>query len=144
MAKTRLLEKGGKARLLLARCHGMRGCFVGYALNAKISLSLSLSLSLSAKGDFDVSSGGSRRRHLLRWLASATSPPVALFGDLSLEDEEKQSRGVHWWNNTSTKRRTSGQNEDDVLKAVHEIFFNDYKLKFSMEHAWRELRNDQK
>ena len=44
----------------------------------------------------------------------------------------------------ATKRRTSGQNEDDVLKAVHEIFFNDYKLKFSMEHAWRELRNDQK
>ena len=44
----------------------------------------------------------------------------------------------------ATKQRTSGQNEDDVLKAAHEIFFNDYKLKFSMEHAWRELRNDQK
>nr|VDD53583.1 unnamed protein product [Brassica oleracea] len=35
-------------------------------------------------------------------------------------------------------------NEDDVLKAAHEIFFNDYKVKFALEHAWRELRNDQK
>ncbi|XP_013623879.1 PREDICTED: glutathione S-transferase T3-like [Brassica oleracea var. oleracea] len=44
----------------------------------------------------------------------------------------------------ATKQRTSGQSEDDVLKAAHEIFFNDYKVKFSLEHAWRELRNDQK
>ncbi|KAF3590292.1 hypothetical protein DY000_02026513 [Brassica cretica] len=51
------------------------------------NLSLSLSLSLSAKSDFDVSSGGSRRRHLLRcsrrrhllrWLYSATSLSVVL------------------------------------------------------------------
>ncbi|WZZ28228.1 hypothetical protein YC2023_011629 [Brassica napus] len=44
----------------------------------------------------------------------------------------------------ATKQRTSGQSEDDVLKAAHEIFFNDYKVKFSLEHGWRELRNDQK
>ncbi|KAF8092372.1 hypothetical protein N665_0416s0028 [Sinapis alba] len=44
----------------------------------------------------------------------------------------------------ATKHRTSGQSEDDVLKAAHEIFLNDYKVKFSLEHAWRELRNDQK
>uniref|UniRef100_A0A0D3E5D8 Myb-like domain-containing protein n=1 Tax=Brassica oleracea var. oleracea TaxID=109376 RepID=A0A0D3E5D8_BRAOL len=44
----------------------------------------------------------------------------------------------------ATKQRTSGQSEDDVLKAAHEIFFNDYKVKFTLEHAWRELRNDQK
>nr|VDD22767.1 unnamed protein product [Brassica oleracea] len=44
----------------------------------------------------------------------------------------------------ATKQRTSGQSEDDVLKAAHEIFFNDYKVKFALEHAWRELRNDQK
>ncbi|XP_048603651.1 glutathione S-transferase T3-like [Brassica napus] len=41
----------------------------------------------------------------------------------------------------ATKQRTSGQSEDDVLKAAHEIFFHDYKVKFSLE---RELRNDQK
>ncbi|XP_048598099.1 glutathione S-transferase T3-like [Brassica napus] len=44
----------------------------------------------------------------------------------------------------ATKQRTSGQSEDDVLKAAHEIFLNNYKVKFSLEHAWRELRNDQK
>uniref|UniRef100_A0A0D3A6X5 Uncharacterized protein n=1 Tax=Brassica oleracea var. oleracea TaxID=109376 RepID=A0A0D3A6X5_BRAOL len=44
----------------------------------------------------------------------------------------------------ATKQRTSGQSEDDVLKAAHEIFLNDYKVKFSLEHAWRELRNYQK
>uniref|UniRef100_A0A0D3C375 Uncharacterized protein n=1 Tax=Brassica oleracea var. oleracea TaxID=109376 RepID=A0A0D3C375_BRAOL len=42
------------------------------------------------------------------------------------------------------KQRTSGHSEDDVLKAAHEIFFNDYKVKFALEHVWRELRNDQK
>ncbi|XP_024016238.1 glutathione S-transferase T2-like [Eutrema salsugineum] len=30
------------------------------------------------------------------------------------------------------------------MKAAHEIFFNDYLIKFSLEHAWRELRHDQK
>ncbi|XP_048623773.1 glutathione S-transferase T3-like [Brassica napus] len=44
----------------------------------------------------------------------------------------------------ASKQRSSGHNEDDVLKAAHQIFTNDYKLKFSLEHAWRELRNDQK
>ncbi|XP_013704328.1 glutathione S-transferase T3-like [Brassica napus] len=44
----------------------------------------------------------------------------------------------------ASKQKSSGQNEDDVLKAAHEIFFNDYTVKFTLEHAWRELRNDQK
>ena len=35
----------------------------------------------------------------------------------------------------ATKQRTSGHSEDDVLKAAHEIFFNDYKVKFELEHA---------
>ncbi|XP_013607841.1 PREDICTED: glutathione S-transferase T3-like [Brassica oleracea var. oleracea] len=38
----------------------------------------------------------------------------------------------------------SGQNEDDVMKAALDSFFNIYKHKFSLEHAWRELRHDQK
>ncbi|XP_024016237.1 glutathione S-transferase T3-like [Eutrema salsugineum] len=42
------------------------------------------------------------------------------------------------------KERTSGQNNNDVMKAAHEIFFNDYLIKFSLEHTWRELRHDQK
>ncbi|XP_024007975.1 glutathione S-transferase T2-like [Eutrema salsugineum] len=30
------------------------------------------------------------------------------------------------------------------MKLAHEIFFNDYSIKFGLEHAWRELRHDQK
>lgn len=44
----------------------------------------------------------------------------------------------------ATKQRSSGQNEDDVLKLAHMIFFNDHKAKFTLEHAWLELRYDQK
>ena len=42
----------------------------------------------------------------------------------------------------ATKQRSSGQNENDVLKMAHEIFYNDYKVKFTLEHAWLELRHD--
>ena len=45
---------------------------------------------------------------------------------------------------TATKQKSSGQNENDVLKMAHEIFFNGYKVKFTLEHAWLELRHDQK
>uniref|UniRef100_A0A0D3CQ28 Myb-like domain-containing protein n=1 Tax=Brassica oleracea var. oleracea TaxID=109376 RepID=A0A0D3CQ28_BRAOL len=44
----------------------------------------------------------------------------------------------------STREKTSGQNENDVLKLAHEIFFTNHKKKFTLEHAWKELRNDQK
>ncbi|XP_024007964.1 glutathione S-transferase T3-like [Eutrema salsugineum] len=44
----------------------------------------------------------------------------------------------------ATRERTSGQNENDVLKMAHEIYFNDNKKKFILEHAWKELRNDKK
>ncbi|XP_048624406.1 glutathione S-transferase T3-like [Brassica napus] len=44
----------------------------------------------------------------------------------------------------ATKEKSSGQNETDVMKMAHEIFFNDYKAKFTLEHAWLELRHDQK
>uniref|UniRef100_A0A0D3ASC5 Myb-like domain-containing protein n=1 Tax=Brassica oleracea var. oleracea TaxID=109376 RepID=A0A0D3ASC5_BRAOL len=44
----------------------------------------------------------------------------------------------------ATRERTSGQNETDVLKLAHEIFFTNYNKKFTLEHARKELRNDQK
>ncbi|KAF8055969.1 hypothetical protein N665_1279s0003 [Sinapis alba] len=44
----------------------------------------------------------------------------------------------------ATREKTSGQNENDILKHAHEIFFNNHKKKFTLEHAWKELRNDQK
>lgn len=44
----------------------------------------------------------------------------------------------------ATRERCSGQNENDVLKLAHEIFLNNYNKKFTLEHAWKELRNNQK
>ncbi|KAF8110420.1 hypothetical protein N665_0084s0030 [Sinapis alba] len=45
---------------------------------------------------------------------------------------------------STTREKSSGCNENDVLKRVIEIFYNNYKKKFTLEHAWKELRNDQK
>uniref|UniRef100_A0A0D2ZQI5 No apical meristem-associated C-terminal domain-containing protein n=1 Tax=Brassica oleracea var. oleracea TaxID=109376 RepID=A0A0D2ZQI5_BRAOL len=44
----------------------------------------------------------------------------------------------------ASREKTSGQNENDVLKLAHEIFFNNPPKKIILEHAWKELRNDQK
>ena len=44
----------------------------------------------------------------------------------------------------ASREKSSGQNENDVLKVAHEIFYNSYKKKFTLKHAWKELRNDQK
>ncbi|XP_018479747.1 glutathione S-transferase T3-like [Raphanus sativus] len=44
----------------------------------------------------------------------------------------------------ATRNRTSGMNEDDVLKMAHDIFLNNHQKKFTFEHAWKELRDDQK
>ncbi|KAF8098252.1 hypothetical protein N665_0270s0024, partial [Sinapis alba] len=35
----------------------------------------------------------------------------------------------------ATKQRSSGQNKDDVLKMARAIYFNDYKKKYTLEHA---------
>ncbi|XP_024013517.1 glutathione S-transferase T3-like [Eutrema salsugineum] len=44
----------------------------------------------------------------------------------------------------ATRERTSGQNENDIFKNAHAIFFNLHKKKFTLEYAWKELKNDQK
>ncbi|KAF8098184.1 hypothetical protein N665_0271s0004 [Sinapis alba] len=44
----------------------------------------------------------------------------------------------------ATREKSSGQNENDVLKLAHKIFFNNHKKKFTLQHAWKELRNDEK
>ncbi|KAF8112057.1 hypothetical protein N665_0068s0024 [Sinapis alba] len=44
----------------------------------------------------------------------------------------------------ASRERTSGQNENDVLKLAHEIFYNNHTKQFTLDHAWKELRNDQK
>ena len=42
----------------------------------------------------------------------------------------------------ATREKTSGQNDNDVLKKSHEILYNNHKKKFNLEHAFMELRND--
>ncbi|XP_013594779.1 PREDICTED: glutathione S-transferase T3-like [Brassica oleracea var. oleracea] len=42
------------------------------------------------------------------------------------------------------REKTSGQNGNDVLKQAYEIFFNNHNKNFTLEHAWKELRNDHK
>ncbi|KAL0863847.1 hypothetical protein Bca101_042965 [Brassica carinata] len=44
----------------------------------------------------------------------------------------------------ATRAKTSGQNDDDLVKEAHKIFFANHNKKFTLDHARRELRNDQK
>ncbi|XP_013589385.1 PREDICTED: glutathione S-transferase T3-like [Brassica oleracea var. oleracea] len=44
----------------------------------------------------------------------------------------------------STREKTSGMNDNDILKLTHKIFSNNQQKKFSLEHTWNELRNNQK
>ncbi|KAL1223736.1 Glutathione S-transferase T3 [Cardamine amara subsp. amara] len=41
-------------------------------------------------------------------------------------------------------QKKSGYNDNDYLKLAHQIFLSDHKVKFNLEHAWNELRHDQK
>ncbi|XP_010474134.1 PREDICTED: glutathione S-transferase T3-like [Camelina sativa] len=45
---------------------------------------------------------------------------------------------------TASTRKKSGESEDDVIKLAHEIYMNDIKKPFILEHCWRELKHDQK
>ncbi|XP_018476945.1 glutathione S-transferase T3-like [Raphanus sativus] len=44
----------------------------------------------------------------------------------------------------ATRMQSSGQNDNDVMKLANEIYHNDYGAKFTLEHCWRELKNEQK
>ncbi|XP_013668741.2 glutathione S-transferase T3-like [Brassica napus] len=44
----------------------------------------------------------------------------------------------------ATREKSSGMNENDVIKLAHEIFVSNHKKRFTLEHAWHELRHDQK
>jgi len=45
---------------------------------------------------------------------------------------------------TTTNQKASGQTENDVMLFANELFENDMKKKFSLDHAWTLLRHDQK
>ncbi|XP_024015281.1 glutathione S-transferase T3-like [Eutrema salsugineum] len=44
----------------------------------------------------------------------------------------------------ATREKSNGMNDNDILKMAHQIYFSDQKKKFNLEHALKELRNDQK
>ena len=36
---------------------------------------------------------------------------------------------------SALKEQSSGQTKNDVMKAAHDIFINDYNVKFTLEHC---------
>ncbi|XP_048599684.1 glutathione S-transferase T3-like [Brassica napus] len=75
------------------------------------------------------------------WLNTSKDPMVA----------NEQRAGAFWKmivalcsKSQATREKSNSQNENDVLKHAHEIFYNNHKKKLTLEHAWKELRNDQK
>ncbi|XP_048604695.1 glutathione S-transferase T3-like [Brassica napus] len=42
------------------------------------------------------------------------------------------------------RQNSSGQNDNDILKVAHDIFYSDHNMKFILEHAWCLLRYEQK
>jgi len=44
----------------------------------------------------------------------------------------------------TTKEKTSGENDNDVMNFAHHSFHTDYKTKLTLEHVWREVMFDQK
>ncbi|KAF8112817.1 hypothetical protein N665_0061s0026 [Sinapis alba] len=56
---------------------------------------------------------------------------------------EQVSKFVGFYD-AALREQRSGQNDDDVMKAALDYFYNDHGYKFTLEHAWRELRHDQK
>ncbi|XP_013594929.1 glutathione S-transferase T3-like [Brassica napus] len=69
------------------------------------------------------------------WLNTSKDPIVS--------NERKVCKFVGSYE-AALKEQASGQNENDVMKAAHDTFLNDYQVKFSLEHVWRELRFHQK
>ncbi|XP_013624196.1 PREDICTED: glutathione S-transferase T3-like [Brassica oleracea var. oleracea] len=73
------------------------------------------------------------------WLNTSKDPVVA----------NEQRAGAFWkriaaYFDAASREKSSSQNETDVLKHAHEIFYNNHKKRFTFEHAWKELRNDEK
>ncbi|XP_013667205.2 glutathione S-transferase T2-like [Brassica napus] len=82
----------------------------------------------------------------------AESPHVLVGGDKTKHNHCKQRwHKINDWTNkfcgafaAAERQMTSGQNETDVLKLAHDIYYANHKQKFSVEHAWCVLRYEQK
>ncbi|XP_024013555.1 glutathione S-transferase T2-like [Eutrema salsugineum] len=68
------------------------------------------------------------------WLNTSKDPVIG-------NDQKPAHFGVV---SVSVKQQSSGQNDNDLMKAAHQIFVSDHGFKFGLEHCWRELRHDQK
>uniref|UniRef100_A0A0D3ABJ4 No apical meristem-associated C-terminal domain-containing protein n=1 Tax=Brassica oleracea var. oleracea TaxID=109376 RepID=A0A0D3ABJ4_BRAOL len=114
--------------------------------------------------DGDSAAGRTERRKIL-WLGTSKHPPGfgkgADYFSVSplvsgLEEREPTHCKQRWHRindlvskfcgayEAATREKTSGQNENDVVKLDHQIFYNNYQKRFTLEHAWKELRHDQK
>ncbi|XP_022565309.1 glutathione S-transferase T3-like [Brassica napus] len=94
------------------------------------------------------------------WLNTSKDPSCSYFGAnpklAGCEKRESMHSKQRWHKindlvckfcgayESAAREKTSGHNDNDILKQAHEIFYNNYKKKFTLEHAWKELRNDQK
>ncbi|XP_048615643.1 uncharacterized protein LOC111213371 [Brassica napus] len=72
------------------------------------------------------------------WLNTSKDPIVS-----------NEQKGLAFWkriveNYNSSPLLRIRQNDNDVMKAALDTFFNDKGFKFNLEHAWRELRHDVK
>ncbi|WZZ50654.1 hypothetical protein YC2023_050761 [Brassica napus] len=67
-----------------------------------------------------------------------------IIDEVRVKEEYDTLHGKHFFTCINYEEQSSGQNENDVMKSSHDIFLNDYQVKFTLEHAWRELRFDQK
>ena len=82
----------------------------------------------------------------------AESPHVLAGGDKTEHNHCKQRwHKINDWTNkfcgafaAAERQMTSGQNETDVLKLAHDIYYANHKQKFSVEHVWCVLRYEQK
>uniref|UniRef100_A0A0D3BRV8 No apical meristem-associated C-terminal domain-containing protein n=1 Tax=Brassica oleracea var. oleracea TaxID=109376 RepID=A0A0D3BRV8_BRAOL len=92
-----------------------------------------------------------KRRALNRWLSSTKETSISLSWWLSETRENRRlflkgilriisscNKRATTVQTAATREKSSGCNENDVLKRAHD------KKKFILEHAWKELRNDQK
>ncbi|WZY84203.1 hypothetical protein YC2023_030587 [Brassica napus] len=67
-----------------------------------------------------------------------------IIDEVRVKEEYDTRPGKRFFSCINYEEQSSGQNENDVMKSAHDIFFNDHQAKFALEHAWRELRYDQK
>ncbi|XP_013639363.1 PREDICTED: uncharacterized protein LOC106344549 [Brassica oleracea var. oleracea] len=115
--------------------------------------------SSQAVGTEDGGETGTQRRERRKWTPADDIVLISSWlntsKDVMVSNEQKSST---FWSRVAayfaasrqdayeaaSREKTSGQNENDVLKLAHQMFYTNHNKKFFLEYAWKELRNDQK